>query len=72
MLTADFTGDYDYEKTEAESEADTILADLADGYYSLEQFEQAKAKILAHWAKVFQGEPESMAEFTKYFNERLS
>jgi hypothetical protein len=72
MLTTDFSGTYDYEKDEAESEADTLLADLADGYYSPDQFEAAKTKTLAHWTKVFRGEPESLAEFSKYFNERLA
>ena len=71
MLTTDFSGSYDYEKVEAESEADAILADLAEGYYSPEQFDAAKTKTLAHWAKVFHGEPESLAEFAKYFNERI-
>jgi len=48
-----------------------LLEGLAEGYYSPQQFEQAKTKTLAHWQKVFTKEPESMAEFAKYFNARI-
>jgi len=71
MKTTDFSGTYDYEKVEAESEAEYLLEGLAEGYYSPQQFEQAKTKTLAHWQKVFTKEPESMAEFAKYFNARI-
>lgn len=72
MLTTDFSGTYDYEKTEAESEAEYLLEGLAEGYYSPEQFEQAKAKTVSRWAKVFAKEPESLAEFLQYFHARLA
>lgn len=71
MKTTDFSGTYDYEKVEAESEAEYLLEGLADGYYSPDQFEAAKSKIIVHWSKVFEREPESLTDFIKYFNERL-
>lgn len=73
MITTDFSGTYDYEKEEAENEAASILADKADGYYRSEpEYQAAVGKILAHWGKVFSGEPESLADFTRHFNAALA
>lgn len=74
MQTTDCTGAYDYEKEEAQHEAQTMLADLAEGYYTPEQFEAAKARTLAHWAAALHdnGNPNSFAEFKAEFEKIIN
>ena len=70
MLTTDFSGTYDYEKTEAEHAAKHLLEDLRDGYYTIEQFHEACRKERAHWAKYLDA-PGSLDDFLKYFDAAI-
>lgn len=70
MKTSDCTGSYDYERSEAQTAGEELLADLCSGYYSPEQFEQAIERERTHWAKILT--PEGMADFTDEFNKTIT
>jgi hypothetical protein len=64
MLTTDFTGTYDYEKTEAEHAANSLLDDLACGYCTPEGFDFKVTKEQAHWKKYL---PDTFDDFNTHF-----
>lgn len=64
MLTTDFTGTYDYEKTEAEHAAEYILDNLANGDIEPGDLLSTMLKELAHWRVVL---PDTFEDFNKHF-----
>jgi hypothetical protein len=64
MLTNDFTGTYDYEKTEAELAANYLLDDLAFAYCNPEEFDFRITKEQIHWKKCL---PDTFDDFNKHF-----
>ena len=70
MLTTDFSGTYDFEKTEAIIAADHICDDLHDGYNDYEQHLEAITKTLVHWKKYLT--PEGFDDFSKHFHARIA
>lgn len=64
-LTTDFSGTYDYEKTEAESEADYFLELAAE--YTADEMSGKLAKLAEHWAKAL---PDTYDDFRKHFNAK--
>jgi hypothetical protein len=68
MLTTDFSGTYDYEKEEAEHEAEYIIECIND-----DGDEYAKGrieKLRIHWQKVLDTK-ESFDDFCKHFNAKM-
>ena len=73
MLTTDFTGTYDYEKTEAEAEAEHylhLIAEARDDEREMAYLARSMAKLSAHWGKVLET-PEQMEEFCQHFNAKM-
>jgi len=69
-LTTDFSGTYDYEKTEAESAANHILEDICMGYFmDRDGVDLAVKRELAHWTKVLDT---GFSEFEGYFYATLT
>lgn len=69
MKTSDFSGEYDYEKEEAEFVALSLLEDLRSGYYrDKNEFDAAVKKELSHWDRVLSDVPGSFLDFERHFN----
>lgn len=69
-LTTDFSGTYDYEKTEAEHAANTILEDVRAGYFTdRDGVECAVKREMQHWAKYLDV---GFSEFQGYFYATLT
>jgi len=69
-LTTDFSGTYDYEKTEAEHAATGILEDICMGYYTdIDGVDFAVKREMAHWAKCLDT---GFSEFQGYFYATLT
>ena len=69
-LTTDFSGTYDYEKTEAEHAANNILEDICMGYFTdMDGVDIAVKREMAHWAKVLDV---GFSEFQGYFYATLT
>lgn len=69
MLTTDFTGTYDYEKTEALHAADYILESLHDGEISPATLPDVLLRERQHWKKYI---PDTFEDFDKHFNARIN
>ena len=67
-MTTDFTGAYDYEKEEANSEFNYFMELQLD--YTIEEMMPKIEKLQAHWEKVLT--PESMSEFKLHWNTRCN
>ena len=65
-MTTDFSGSYDYEKEESDSEF-SYLIELKEDYSESELMQKVK-KTQSHWEKVLT--PESMTEFKLHWNAR--
>lgn len=73
METIDFTGTYDYEKTEAEAEAEHylhLIAEAGQDEQELAYIARNMAKLSTHWGKVLET-PEQLEEFCQYFNAKM-
>ena len=69
-LTTDFSGTYDYEKTEAEHAANDILEDIREGYFTdRDGVDIAIKREMAHWAKCLDV---GFSEFQGYFFATLT
>jgi hypothetical protein len=68
MKTTDFSGEYDYEREEAQAEF-TSFCEYRDEYTESEQ-EKEVQKIAAHWRKVLT--PEGFDNFACAWNEQAS
>lgn len=69
MTTTDFAGSYDYERTEAKSEAESFLLRVFASEYT-EQENRARAnKLLAHWTKVLCAE--GLKDFCDEWNKHV-
>jgi len=66
MLTTDFTGTYDYEKTEAAGAAEYILDNLSNGDIEPGDLLLTMLKELAHWRTVL---PDTFEDFNKHFRQ---
>jgi len=64
MKTTDFTGTYDYEKTEAAGAAEYILDNLSNGDIEPGDLLLTMLKELAHWREVL---PDTFEEFNRHF-----
>ena len=71
MKTTDFSGTYDYERTEADFCAGTILDHIRHGYHTRETLDEAVRKERAHWAK-YLDDGESLNDFLRHFDAALS
>lgn len=69
MLTTDFTGTYDYEKTEAIHAADYILELLHDGEITPGTLPAEILKERQHWKKHL---PDTFQDFDKHFNAQIN
>jgi hypothetical protein len=64
-ITTDFSGTYDYEKTEAEYAANYILEDIRMGYFTdHDGVDLQVEREMAHWAKCLDV---GFSEFQGYF-----
>jgi hypothetical protein len=73
MLTTDFTGTYDYEKTEAEAEAEHylhLIAEASQDEQELSYLARSMGKLSAHWGKILET-PEQFEEFCQHFNAKM-
>jgi hypothetical protein len=68
MLTTDFTGTYDYEKTEATYAANHILESLYDGDISPATLPAALLSERMHWKRHL---PDTFEDFDKHFNAQI-
>lgn len=72
MLTTDFSGTYDYEKTEAEAEADyylELIVEAGNDEEKLKYIARSLSKLPIHWGKILT--PEQLEEFCHYFNDKM-
>lgn len=69
MLTTDFTGTYDYEKTEATYAANHILESLYDGDISPAMLPAALLSERMHWKRHL---PDTFEDFDNHFNARIN
>lgn len=73
MLTSDFTGTYDYEKEEAEHEAEYIRECIDEAQGDEAEISRILARIVklgAHWNRALGG-GESFADFVRHFNAKM-
>jgi len=73
MLTTDCTGTYDYEREEAESEAEYICEDISEAEGSEIEITRIVARIEklgVHWNRALGG-GESFADFVRWFNAKM-
>lgn len=72
MLITDFSGTYDYEKTEAEHAATVLNEDFTEGYYETRtEYDAACAKELAHWGMVYKNDIGAFEDFKRHFEAAL-
>lgn len=67
MKTVDFSGEYDYERTEANGVAEAFEDYIACEYTAAE-YQARVAKELAHWDRILT--PEGLNDFKDQFNKR--
>jgi hypothetical protein len=67
MLTRDFSGEYDYERSEANYVAESF-EDYIACEYTADEYKGRVEKELAHWSKILT--PEGLADFKDQFNKR--
>ena len=70
MLTTDFSGTYDYEKTEAVHAAEILLEDLQEGYITSSELPARIEKTLSKWQSLLNSE--SFKEFESHFLATLN
>jgi hypothetical protein len=68
METRDFTGVYDYEKTEAEHAANYLLEELSYGSIDEQEFFHLVEKERIHWKKHL---PDTWEDFDQYFIAKI-
>jgi phosphoenolpyruvate carboxylase len=73
MLTKDFTGEYDYEREEAEHEAEYIrecIEEAENNEIEIARIVARIEKLGAHWNRALCG-GESFADFVRHFNSAM-